>query len=147
MIVGIHHCSIGVTDLERSMSFYCDDLGFKLIWRGDGGWEGMAAAIGRPELKWRVAWLRHGETVVELIEPSPRDDTQSSSWPGGIGFNHIGLRVTDIENLYADLLGKGLKFHVPLFKSPAGVTGAFAKDPDGNVIELFHDPGNLETPE
>ena len=39
MIKGIHHIAISASDLERSMHFYCDLLGFEKIW--DIDWDSV----------------------------------------------------------------------------------------------------------
>jgi glyoxylase I family protein len=110
-VLGVHHVSINVGDVEAATSFYVERLG--LTPRGD-----------RPDFGFGGAWLDAGGQQVHLIEaPLPTDQGQ-----------HFALQVADLDATVAELRSAGLEVSDV---SPVG-TGrqAFLHDPAGNLVEL-----------
>ena len=94
-IHGLAHVGVFVSDLERSKRFYRDVLGFEITWEclvGDG-----SDAV-------RVAFAQSGSCILELVE-SP---AAAGRVDGPV--DHIALAVTDIEDMHAALLKKGVQF-------------------------------------
>lgn len=113
-VVGVHHVSINVEDVEAALEFYIGRLG--LIGRTD-----------RPDFGFGGAWLDAGSQQVHLIEAEVPDDKGQ----------HFALQVVDLDATVDALRAGGLTVSNP---SPVG-TGrqAFLHDPSGNLVEL-HDP-------
>lgn len=114
-IVGVHHVSVNVKNVDEALAFYVDVLG--LTPRGD-----------RPDFSFGGAWLDVGAQQIHLIEAEP---------PGDVG-QHVALHVDDIDAVVDELRERG----VPI-TAPARVgTGrqSFLHDPSGNRIEL-NQPG------
>jgi len=139
MIRSLDHAALSVSNLDRSLAFYRDLLGFELVRiiecppamrLGD--------VVGLPGCSARIAHLVLGETMLELFEyqdprgrPLPADRTQADH-----GFTHIGLRSTDTRADFQRLSGSGVPFvHEPLEFRP-GVWIAYFRGPDGEVCEL-----------
>ena len=115
-----------VRDLDRSLHFYCDLLGMKLLRRQD-----------YPGGAFTLAFVGYGDesetTVLELTH----------NWDGrdyelGTAFGHIAIGVEDIHAVCDDLRARG----VPIVREPGpmqhGTTViAFIEDPDGYRIELI----------
>ncbi len=129
--------TLGVDDLDRSLAFYRDLLGFQLVRiiecppamrLGD--------VVGLPGCSARIAHLVLGEAMLELFEYQdprgrPIDRTQADH-----GFTHIGLRTTDTREDYRSLSARGVPFiHEPIEFRP-GVWIAYFRGPDGEVCEL-----------
>ncbi len=113
-VLGLHHVSINVDDVETALAFYVERLG--LSPRGD-----------RPDFGFGGAWLDAGGQQVHLIEaPLPRDRGQ-----------HFALQLADLDDTIAELRAAGLTVSDA---TPVG-TGrqAFLHDPAGNLVEL-HQP-------
>jgi catechol 2,3-dioxygenase-like lactoylglutathione lyase family enzyme len=113
-VLGVHHVSINVVDVEEAAAFYTGRLG--LLRRGD-----------RPDFAFGGAWLDAGGQQVHLIEgPLPGDRGQ-----------HFALRVADLDATIAELRASGVDVSDA---APVG-TGrqAFLHDPAGNLVEL-HQP-------
>lgn len=122
MFVRIDHVEIVPEDFDRSLAFYQDILGFRLIRRQELS-EGPLKAI---------AYLQLGDGVIELMqydEPAPVPQAPS------VGYHAIALQVEDMDAAVSYLGARG----VPPTWGPMDVGGsvrAEVNDPDGNVIEL-----------
>ncbi|MEE8581227.1 MAG: VOC family protein, partial [Myxococcota bacterium] len=77
MIRGIHHTAISTADLERSLRFYRDLLGFELVldFSWPKGTANMNATHDLDETEGRVVLLKAGNAMLELFQfetPTPR---------------------------------------------------------------------------
>jgi catechol 2,3-dioxygenase len=119
------HVVFYVRDLERSLAFYRDLLGFQEIGRAFG-WQAAALTSGRT----------HHELLLIEVGPAPGPP------PGRrLGFYHIGIKIGDsLDDLRAakkELEHAG----VPI----AGMSdhtvsqSLYLADPDGNEVELYVD--------
>jgi catechol 2,3-dioxygenase-like lactoylglutathione lyase family enzyme len=145
MIRGIHHTAISTGDLQRSLAFYCDLLGFEKVF--EGGWPaGIEVAdniTGLSGSSAQLAMLRAGNACIELFQyaspaPSPGNPNRPVC---DHGITHICLDVTDVDAEYERLLAAGMRFHCPP-QDLGGSRVTYGRDPDGNVVELqeIHDP-------
>jgi lactoylglutathione lyase len=120
------HTMLRVTDLERSIAFYCEILGMKLLRRKD-----------YPDGKFTLAFVGYGDeseqTVLELTHNWGVD-----TYELGNAYGHIALGVSDIYTACQDISTKGGK----ITRSPGPMKHgstviAFAEDPDGYKVELI----------
>jgi len=139
MITGISHVGISVANLERSISFYRDLLGMRLIQEVPLGGANYDAIMGLKGTQGRIAVLRTGNLEIELLEfkrpvPRPVDPDRPVS---DQGISHFAIHVEDIAGLHARLKAAGVRFHSALiyFRSWA-TTAAYFRDPDGHLLEL-----------
>lgn len=123
MFKRIDHIEIAPSDLERSIAFYTEVLGFRMKERIE---------IGAPMLK-QVVYLELGDTMLELldyVDPAPADHTIR------VGYRIMALEVDNMEDALAFLAEKGIKPSV----SPIDVGGGSLRgeivDVDGLSIEL-----------
>ena len=141
MICGIHHVAVVTPDADRLSSFYCKLFGFEIAY--DGGWQqgsttidAMMALRGSAA---RVMMLRSGTAFVEIFQfSSPEQPARAQ--PGGsadYGYTHFCVSVVDITAEYLRLSGLGMVFHAPPAAMGGGLTAAYGRDPDGNIIELL----------
>ena len=145
MITGIHHVEMVVKDLEESVAFYRDVLGFEVILQ----YPEMVVdsdAIGLPgehaKLKW--AFLKAGNGIIELhqyLSPvgKPLDRRNCD-----VGLGHVAFTVANIEEVYQTLLRKGVKFNYKPLRikdgEAKGVHWVYMQDPDGITVELYQLP-------
>lgn len=148
MLRGIHHVSLFVTDLERSLAFYVGVLGCELV-RRDDAWGGIflgeVCGLGHRDLRIHLALLRvpGDATIFELIEVLDRGLLPTDASERGHGIARLGFEVTDIEATVASLRVRGVRFlsgittsAVPPGQHYAGGRAIKFLDPDGIVLEL-----------
>ena len=89
----INHIGIAVKNLENSIPFYRDHLGMEFE-----GTEEVA------EQKVKVAFLKIGESRIELLEPTA-DDSPVAKFleKNGEGIHHMAYEVADIKATLAEL--------------------------------------------
>ena len=140
MIRGIHHTAISTPDIERSLSFYRDLLGFEVIYSSTWGvgTESADRITGLKDSAARIVMLKAGNACVELFQYS--NPTPKAAEPMrpvcDHGVTHICLDVTDIDSEYTRLKAAGMTFHcAPQGGGPLRAT--YGRDPDGNVVELL----------
>ena len=135
------HFGICVTDLERSMRFYCDGLGFKAAERWDlQDWPDSGLDRGL-EVKGPVdlvsQFIRHGDMAIELLYyRSPQPFGVPSASRGHIGITHLSFYVDDVDDAAAHLVANGGTL-LPATRSNPGLDLVFLADPDGVRVELM----------
>jgi len=129
--VDIGHVHLKVSDLERSLEFYCGVLGFELQQR----WGEQAAFVSAGGYHHHIGL----NTWESLAGPPPP--------PGTTGLYHVAIRYPDRATL-GDALRRLVAARVPLQgASDHGVSEAlYLADPDGNGIELYRDRPSEEWP-
>lgn len=155
MIKGVHHVAISCRNIKLLTGFYRDQLGFDLVMETEwlAGTElgaGADRAIGLKDSSAKVAMLSKGGCIVELFEySSPTPKPVAPEWRVcDHGYTHICLEVEDIAAEYERLRTVGMSFHVPPPEVASnGVKAVYARDPEGNVIELleFVSGASMET--
>jgi len=120
--ISVHGVRYQVKDVERSIAFYTQHLGFRL--------EHQAGSA--------FASVSNGELTLLLSGPG---SSGSRAMPDGSrqepgGWNRIVLRVDDLPSLMAAMKNAGLHFRNEIETGPAG-RQIQLEDPDGNAVELF----------
>ena len=148
MITRHHHTSLFVTDLDRSIAFYCDVLGFELLnaEKARGG-AFMDQVCNHPGTAHDLALVRLGDFVIELIVPLSPPDQLSDANAMDHGIARIGFEVEEIEETVAALRAQGVQFMSEVATLPtegvkhyAGGKAVFFRDPDGIILELQQPP-------
>jgi catechol 2,3-dioxygenase-like lactoylglutathione lyase family enzyme len=140
MIRGIHHTAISTADLERSVRFYRDLLGFEEIFTS--GWERGAdradKITGLTDSSARLVMLKAGNAYIEIFQySSPQARAGDPNRPAcDHGITHLCLDVRDIQAEYERLKTAGMAFHCPP-QEMGGVSATYGRDPDGNIVELL----------
>ena len=120
------HTMLRVGDLDRSIAFYTEVMGMKLLRRKD-----------YPEGKFTLAFVGYGnEKENSVIELTHNWDTDS--YELGSGFGHLALEVDDVYQATTAIGKQGGKVTRAAGPMNAGTTIiAFVEDPDGYAIELI----------
>ena len=120
------HTMIRVLDLERSIAFYRDHLGMKLLHRTD--YEG-----GR----FTNAFVGYGDEDSHAVVELTHNWDQQEPYDKGTGFGHLAVSVPDIYATCEQLEKAGVPVPRPPGPMKHGTTViAFIEDPDGYKIEL-----------
>ncbi len=120
------HTMLRVGDLDRSIAFYTDVLGMRLLRRQD-----------YPEGKFTLAFVGYEDeaegAVIELTH-----NWGVSQYDLGNGFGHIALAVPDAARACDEIRSRGGKVVREAGPMKHGSTViAFVEDPDGYKIELI----------
>ena len=120
------HTMIRVGNLERSLAFYSELLGMRVLRKQD-----------YPGGRFTLAFVGYGDeadhTVVELTH-----NWDTDHYDIGTGFGHLALGVEDIYRSCDELRAKGAKItREPGPMKHGGSEIAFIEDPDGYKIELI----------
>ena len=129
------HTMLRVGDLERSLRFYCDVLGMKLLRQKD-----------YPDGQFTLAFVGYGDeanhTVLELTHNWGVD-----TYELGTAYGHIALGVEDIYGACKAIEAKGGKVTRPPGPMKHGSTViAFIEDPDGYKVELIQTGTSSQPP-
>jgi catechol 2,3-dioxygenase-like lactoylglutathione lyase family enzyme len=117
-----------VSDIKRSCEFYCEKLGFTLVF--GYGKPSYYAQVSRDAARLNLRCV--GRTVIDLMVRE-REELLSAS-----------MTVTtaeEIKLLFLEFQSAGVAFQQTLKKQPWGAKTFVVKDPDGNLL-LFAGPGN-----
>jgi len=122
----ILHTMIRSGNLERSIAFYTEIMGMKLLRQKD-----------YPKGKFTNAFLGYGdESEQAALELTYNWGVES--YDMGTGFGHIALEVDDVYEATAQIKEKGGKIIRDAGPMNAGTRIiAFVEDPDGYQIELI----------
>ena len=120
------HTMIRVGNLERSIQFYTEVLGMKLLRQKD-----------YPDGRFTLAFVGYGdEDSNSVIELTHNWDTVS--YDLGSGFGHLAIEVGDVYAAAEKIRAQGGKIIREPGPMNAGTTIiAFVEDPDGYQIELL----------
>ena len=138
----IEHTALSVGDLQRSLAFYRDVIGMRVVLEVDFFDETLGRVNGLTGCKAKVVHLMLGETVLELFEyhrpqgkPSARERRQCDT-----GFIHIGFRVTDIQKHYEEMRAQGVHFLSEPLEIRPGTFIVYFQGPDGEMCEMRQVP-------
>ncbi len=150
-VVGVHHTSFTVADLDRSLEFFRDRLGLEVVGTREIRDDYFGRIVGLPGCRVRAALLRVPGSAhhLELFEYlAPRGDACRPR-PCDPGSAHLALLVDDLPGLYERLCAEGVAFvsePVRVDAGPnAGAWAAYLRDPNGVLVELFQPPRRPES--
>ncbi|MGD0313400.1 MAG: VOC family protein [Acidimicrobiales bacterium] len=145
MKLSVSHVGICVSDLERSLRFYCEGLGFEQVASHQVGEEfGALLEVEGVRLASRML-ARDGVTIELLGFESPGTTGDGVRRPmNQLGLTHLSLRVDDVDAVAAVIEGLGGTV-VTATRTSIDLPGTrldflYCTDPDGVRIELMDLP-------
>ena len=115
--------TVYVSDIDRSLDFYVNQLGFSVLADVNATYDGRWVAIAPPD----------GQAILALVAPKTGTDKHRF-----IGRDtQIGFLSEDINATYELWQKLGVRFHQPPQQTIFGITFARFQDIDGNVFELI----------
>lgn len=114
-----------VNNVDASVSFYTQSLGFELI-------EQYGPAMAIVKKADFTLWL--AGPVSSAAQPMPNGEK-----PVAGGWNRFVLQVTDLKKTVETLKSNNVKFRNEIISGPGGQQ-VLCEDPSGNPIELFQPP-------
>src|SRR5213078_4252504 len=144
-IIAADHTGFTVANLERSVAFWQDVLGFELSHRTHQTGELASEITGVPGAEISLAVLRAPGHKIELLEYlAPPERRRGDLKPCDVGSAHVALTVDDLDAVLRSIAASGWTMAgepQTLKTGPnAGKRVVYVRDPDGTTIEFMQPP-------
>jgi predicted enzyme related to lactoylglutathione lyase len=113
----VWYVNVFVSDFERSLGFYRDQLGLKVV-------------LADPQFGYASFDTQGAGFAIAAVDP----DSEQAALVGR--HTGIGWGVPDVDAVYETMKGNGVSFAAPPQRQPWGGYLALLEDPDGNVFYL-----------
>ncbi len=135
------HFGIVVSNLEKSLKFYQNLLGLKILKKMNESGSILDSILNLENVNVNTVKMSAGnETLIELLEYKQPISGSNSKNVNSLGASHVAFTVYDLEKTYKIMISEGIKFNSPPQTSSDGnVKVTFCYDPDGTPIELVED--------
>lgn len=133
------HVGLTVRDFNQTVKFYWEIFGCPLVGVSDTPPERVQTFFGvdAPAPSLKIGWIRvPGGGVLEIFAFEPQQPPVEIPW-NRVGLTHFSLNVRNLQRWYDYLVSKGVEVVSQPERSPRGHSFFFAKDCDGNLIELM----------
>jgi catechol 2,3-dioxygenase-like lactoylglutathione lyase family enzyme len=141
-VLATNHTSFTVSDLDRSLAFFRDGLGFEVTSRAPRDPALIQAITGVEGAELSIAFVRGPGHSLELIQyDGPADRGKVTSRPCDTGFAHLAYDVDNIDAAIATSANYGMRpigQVTVIDKGPnAGGRVCYLRDQDGVTIEFI----------
>ncbi len=140
MIKDIHHFSLAVSDIDRSLDFYTEILDGQVLSDAVIQESDSHSVTRIPDAKLRIAFLDVHGTLIELIQYLSPIGKPLRTRTCDTGSAHIAFAVDNLDATYHDLRRKGVRFKSEPTKTGTDpgtiVKCVYFLDPDGITLEL-----------
>ena len=133
------HVGLTVRDFSATVKFYWEVFGCPLVGVSETPPERIRSFFGvdAPAPTLKIGWIRvPGGGVLEIFAFDPQQPAVEIPW-NRVGLTHFSLDVRNLQKWYDRLVEKGVEVVTKPERSPRGHSFFFAKDCDGNLIELM----------
>lgn len=128
------HVGLCVSDLERSLAFWSDALGFREVARIEASGDESETLLQIPDVDVSAVFLERDGFRLELLHyrtPGHRGAGEPRPM-NALGLTHLSLRVDDLDATVAALEAAGAR----VLRATRAARAVFVTDPDGTRIEL-----------
>ncbi len=149
-ILAADHTGITVSNLERSLAFWRDVIGFEVshFAHQSGELAEEITGVSGAELKLAVVKAPDGHKMELLEYLAPPDRKRINLRPCDVGSVHVALLVNDLDAVLERIAASGWKAAgkpQTLKTGPnAGKRVVYVRDPDGITIELMQHPSTQQ---
>ena len=142
MLKSMFHTGFVVRDIDRTIAFYTDVMGLKLVGRTERTGDFACQLLGFQDAHIKGAFVELGDghqlELIQYVNPPVGDGHLRLN---DAGASHLAFFVEDIDEFYADKSGRGLTFNsepASLFDNDGRLLrkALYARDPDGNWLEF-----------
>src|SRR5437773_6091930 len=139
------HTGFTVANIERSLTFWQDVLGFELSHRAHHTGELASEVTGVPGAEISIAVLKGYGHKIELLEYlAPKDRKRIAVRPCDVGSVHVAFTVENLDDILNTIAASGWRTAgkpQTLRSGPnAGKRVIYVRDPDGTTIEFMQPP-------
>ena len=143
MIVKADHTALSVVDMDKSLAFYRDIIGFEVVRTLQCGPETLLGeVVGMQGCSAKIAHLKLGGTMLELFQYTdpcgramPADSKQADK-----GWIHMGFTSDDVRGDAERLKAAGIELVSEPVEFRPDVWIVYLRGPDGEVCELRQTP-------
>ena len=145
-IISADHTGITVENLERSLAFWRDMLGFELSHTAHqtGELARKITGVTGSEIKLAVLKTPSGHKIELLEYLAPPDRKHAEVRPCDVGHVHVALLVDDLDAILERIAASSWKAagkpQTLKMGSNAGKRVVYVRDPDGTTIEFMQPP-------
>lgn len=138
MILNIRHTGIVVDDLDASLDFYINKLGFVVSKQMDEHGMFIDRILGFNNTNVAtVKMILNDGLMLELLDFKSHKAEKTVKQLNDIGLTHIAFTVDDVDEMYSQFITQGVEFISNPQVSPDGYAKVvFCKAPEGTYIEL-----------
>lgn len=135
------HVSFTASDLDAMEAFY-GRFGYETCRKSKFAGPAVDAGVDAERADSENRWMRSpwGGPMIEFVHyihyPHGRSAHNSQ-----VGAAHVCFEVDDIAEAYAELVAAGVEFLTPPNDDGEGDLWCYARDPDGNAVELIQHTG------
>ncbi|HXV23199.1 MAG TPA: VOC family protein [Alphaproteobacteria bacterium] len=145
MITGFNHTSFTVADLDRTVRFWTETMGFHAASVGERSGKWQERLTGVPGARLKIAHLYGYDHHMEFIQYLEGNAPGSWIEPNMPGAAHICLEVSDIAGTVRRMIAAGATAQgeiIEVMSGPVrGGKASYIRDPNGILIELYEPAG------
>ncbi len=149
MKLTVGHIGVVVQDLDRMADFYTRVMGLEESRhvRREGAFIDGLVGLHNVDLEVRILGTAERPAAIELLKYHRHPSAPVPKGPNGHGVNHLQFVVAELDPIIAALRTEGLEFWGSAEAWPDTWSRVlYAKDPEGNVIELNELPDGGDRP-
>lgn len=144
-IIATDHTGFTVANIDRSLAFWRDILGFELSHRAHHTGDLASDVTGVPGAEISIAVLKGYGHKIELLEYlAPAERKHADLRPCDVGSVHVAFTVDNLDAVLSAIAGSGWSAAgkpQTLKSGPnVGKRVAYVRDPDGTTIEFMQPP-------
>ena len=137
-MASLNHLGITVTDLDASLAFYCDVVGFEvgLRTRISGEWFDTLTRNEGADIE--IAMLRLADFTLQLVQYHASGGETLPLAHHNIGNPHLCIEVDDVDARHEKISASGRHDPTPIVDiMGTGIRSFYVHDPDGVPVELL----------
>ena len=137
----IRHFGIVVRNLDESLLFYKDLIGFTIFKEMNESGKEISNFLGIKNVKVKTVKMKNSSgQMIELLYYDNNDLYKNTIKINQIGPTHLALSVNDLDSIYNTFLNRGIKFiSPPQITADKFAKVAFCIAPEGTFIELVQE--------
>lgn len=145
-IKATNHTGLTVSDIDRTLAFFHDVLGFEVTEKTRHSGRMTEQITGVPDAAMEIAFVELPGHRIELLQYLRPDNRRVSDLrPCDTGFAHLAFEVDDVDAVLEAIKAGGFEAVNPPASPETGPRKGgkvvYTRNPDGIVLELQQTPG------